>query len=213
WLKPPKVPPAASVAGGATIGPRLLPGTYTVKMTKDKDVFTTQLRVLPDPRETHSLADRQAQLDLSLKLVAMLSDMTYAVDGMNAARAALEDRAGKLSPSDPLATKLRSASSAVDELRKKIVATKEGGMITGEERLRENLAELYGYVAFYDGRPTQSQLDRADAIARELADISREFDDWSTKELPPLNAALGSKRLEPIRPLTRAQWAMAAERP
>src|SRR5262249_57474632 len=129
WLKPPKVPPAASVAGGATIGPRLLPGTYTVKMTKDKDVFTTQLRVLPDPRETHTLADRQAQLDLSLKLVAMLSDMTYAVDGMNAARAALEDRAGKLPPSDPPPTNLRSASRSLDGLRTKSVAPTPAAII------------------------------------------------------------------------------------
>ena len=35
----PKVPTAASIAGGATIGPRLLPGTYTVKMTKDKNFY------------------------------------------------------------------------------------------------------------------------------------------------------------------------------
>ena len=48
--------------------------------------------------------------------------------------------------------RLRAASAAVDAMRKKIVATKEGGMITGEERLRENLADLYGNVVGYEGR-------------------------------------------------------------
>ena len=57
-----------------------------------------------------------------------------------------------------------TASTQVDELRKKIVATKEGGMITGEERLRENLADLYGNVIFYGGRPTQMQIARTDAL-------------------------------------------------
>ena len=94
----------------------------------------------------------------------------------------------------------------MDELRKKIVATKEGGMITGEERLRENLADLYGNVIFYDGRPSQTQMERMDAIARELADVVRDFDAWSAKELGGLNTALGGKQLEPIRVLTREQW-------
>ncbi len=202
----PRVPPAASAAFGAAFGPRLLPGTYTVKMSKDKDVYTTQLSVLPDPRARHTAADRQAQFDLAMKLYNLLGDMTFAVERMNGVRLALDDRAAKLGAGDSLAARLRAASAAVDELRKKIVATKEGGMITGEERLRENLADLYGNVIFYDGRPSQTQVERTDAIARELADVVRDFDAWSAKELGGLNTALGTKQLEPIRVLTREQW-------
>jgi len=202
----PRVPPAASAAFGAAFGPRLLPGTYTVKMSKDKDVYTTQLSVLPDPRARHTAADRQAQFDLAMKLYNLLGDMTFAVERMNGVRLALDDRAAKLGAGDSLAARLRAASAAVDELRKKIVATKEGGMITGEERLRENLADLYGNVIFYDGRPSQTQVERTDVIARELADVVRDFDAWSAKELGGLNTALGTKQLEPIRVLTREQW-------
>jgi len=205
-ITPPRVPPAASASFGAAFGPRLLPGTYTVKMSKDKDVYTTQLSVLPDPRARHTAADRQAQFDLAMKLYNLLGDMTFAVERMNGVRVALDDRAAKLGAADSLAARLRAASAAVDELRKKIVATKEGGMITGEERLRENLADLYGNVIFYDGRPSQTQLERTDAIARELADVVRDFDAWSAKELGGLNTALGTKQLEPIRVLTREQW-------
>jgi len=202
----PRVPPAASAAFGAAFGPRLLPGTYTVKMSKDKDVYTTQLSVLPDPRARHTAADRQAQFDLATKLYNLLGDMTFAVERMNGVRLALDDRAAKLGAGDSLAARLRAASAAVDELRKKIVATKEGGMITGEERLRENLADLYGNVIFYDGRPSQTQVERTDVIARELADVVRDFDAWSAKELGGLNTALGTKQLEPVRVLTREQW-------
>ncbi len=202
----PRVPPAASAAFGAAFGPRLLPGTYTVKMSKDKDVYSTQLAVLPDPRARHTAADRQAQFDLAMKLYNLLGDMTFAVERMNGVRLALDDRAAKLGAGDSLAARLRAASAAVDELRKKIVATKEGGMITGEERLRENLADLYGNVIFYDGRPSQTQVERTDVIARELADVVRDFDAWSAKELGGLNTALGTKQLEPIRVLTREQW-------
>jgi len=204
-LPPPKVPSAASVAFGAAFGPRLLPGTYTVKMSKDKDTYTTPLLLVPDPRTKHTPAERQAQFDLAMKLYNLLGTMTFAVERMNGVRLALDDRAGKLPAGDSLATRLGAASAAVDELRRKIVATKEGGMITGEERLRENLADLYGNVVFYEGRPSATQVERADAIEHELADVVAAFDGWTAKELGGLNAALGTKQLAPIRVLTREQ--------
>jgi hypothetical protein len=208
-LKPPRVPTAASAAYGAFYGPRVLPGTYTVRMTKDKGVYSTELRVVPDPRSRHTAAERKEQLDLALKLHQMLTDMTFAVDRINGVRLALEERASKLPAGDPLTARLRAASSAVDELRKKIVATKEGGMITGEERLREFLSDLYGNVNFYEGRPSQTQVERSAALARELADVIKDFDAWALREMSGLNSALAAKQLPPVPMLTREEWEKA----
>jgi photosystem II stability/assembly factor-like uncharacterized protein len=209
-LKAPKVPTAASAAFGASVGPRVVPGTYTVKLMKDKNVFTTPLQIVSDTRSAHSVADRQKQFDLTMKLHGQLGEMTYAVDRINAVRTGLDDRAGKLAATDALAKRLRTASAQVDELRRKIVATKEGGAITGEERLREYLSNLYGDVNFYDGPPAQTQFDRADALAKELADVVRDFDAWTAKELPAINAALVKKKLAKIEIPTRAQWEAAS---
>jgi len=211
-LKAPKVPRAATAAFGAAFGPRVLPGTYTVKMTKDKQVYTTPLQVVPDPRSKHTPADRKAQLDLAMKLYDQLGNMTFATERINGVRLALDDRAAKMPVGDPLAERLQAASAAVDELRKKIVATKEGGAITGEERLREFLSDLYGNVNFYEGRPSQTQAERADALARELADVVQSFDAWLAKELAGLNAEITKKQLEPISPLTREAWEKQDER-
>src|SRR6266545_980411 len=197
-LEPPRVPAAASAAFGAALGPRVLPGTYTLKLTKDTSTYTTQLVLVPDPRATHTQAERQAALDLALKIKGTLGDMTFAVERMNSVRQALDERAGRLPAGDAVAKRLRAASATVDALRKRIVATKEGGMITGEERLRENLTDLYSNIVFYDGGPTQTQIERADALARELGDVVRDFDAWAARDLPGINAGLRSKRLEPI---------------
>jgi hypothetical protein len=137
--------------------------------------------------------------------------MTYAVDRINGARAALEERAGKLPASDPLAERLRKASADLDVIRQKIVATKEGGMITGEERLREHLTDLYGNVVFYEGRPSATQVQRADALARELSDVVNEFDAWAARELPGINQALAAKGQALIELLTREAWEKAGE--
>src|SRR5262249_28332955 len=208
-LEAPKVPPAASAAFGAAVGPRLLPGTYTVKMTKDQASYATQLKVVPDPRSKYTPAERKAQFDLLVKLHGQLGAMTSEVERINGVRLALEDRAAHLEKGDALAARLRDASGQVDAFRKKIVATKEGGAITGEERLRENLADLYGNVSGYEGRPTQTQVERADVLAREMADVSKDFDAWMARELEGLNSALVTKKMEPVKMTMREPEEMA----
>ncbi len=175
-------------------------------MTKDKQVYTTQLQVVTDPRSNHTPEDRRAELDLSMKLYDLLGNMTFNVERINEVRLALQDRASKLPANDPLVNRLATASAAVDELRKKIVATTEGGAITGEERLRENLADLYGNVVGYEGRPSATQVERTDVLARELTDVVRDFDAWLAKELAQVNSDLEKKKLETIKPLTREEW-------
>ena len=174
-LKPPRVPPAAAALFGAAIGPRVLPGTYTVKMTKGDQTYTTKISVTLDPRAPYSVEDRRAQFGLVNRLGTTLDHMSWAVDAIIGVRDAAADRAGKVQDTDALRRRLADLAAAVDKIRAKIVATKEGGMITGEERLREYLGGLYGDVNQYDGQPTEEQIARSDALRRELDDVVREF--------------------------------------
>ncbi|MDQ4121042.1 MAG: hypothetical protein M3209_06315 [Acidobacteriota bacterium] len=137
--------------------------------------------------------------------------MTFAVEKINRVRLALDERAAKLPGSDSLRAQLQTATQQVDELRKRIVATKEGGAITGEERLREYLTNLYGDVVFYEGRPSNTQIERADALSRSLADVVKDFDGWAAKNLNQINSALSGKQLEQIKLLTREEWEKANE--
>ncbi|HSK42590.1 MAG TPA: hypothetical protein VLA83_01745, partial [Candidatus Binatia bacterium] len=107
---------------------------------------------------------------------------------------------------DPLRNSIQQLAQQADALRSKIVATKEGGAITGEERIREYLTGVYGDVNNYDGRPTNSQIERTDALGRELDDVIKELDQLTTKQLPTINSGLQKKKLEPIQPLTQQQW-------
>jgi hypothetical protein len=162
-LKAPTVPPAASAAFQAAIGPRVMPGNYTVKLTRGDKVYTSQLNVVMDPRATYTVEDKRAQFELVNKLAAQLNHMSWAVDAIIAVRdAAIQQKKTDL-------------AEAADKIRAKIVATKEGGAITGEERLREFLTGLYGDVNGYDGRPTAQQSARADSLSRELEDVITEF--------------------------------------
>jgi hypothetical protein len=164
------------------------------------------LTVAIDPRATYTLDDRKAQFALAQKLGESLNHMSWAVNAILEVRDQSTARAAKLAKGDPLAPRLSKLAEAADTIRKKIVATKEGGMVTGEERLREFLAGLYGDVNGYDGRPTDSQVARATALDRELADVVAEFDALTARELAPINTELAAKKLDPIRTTGEAEW-------
>ena len=199
-MAPPRVPPAAAAA--FAVGPRFLPGRYTVRLKEGDSTYSATLRVVGDARVSHSVGDRKAQMALALTLYDLMNQMTTVVDRMNDMRGSLGDRGNGLSAADSLLRALQRGSEQVDTMRKKIVATKEGGMITGEERLRENLAELYGSVVGYEGRPSEMQVERTGSIGREMGDVSKTFERWIQVELPMINKLLearGMARIEPAR--------------
>lgn len=209
-LKPPKVPPAASAMFQTAQGPRVLPGVYTVKMTKGDQVYTTKLNIVMDPRATYTVEDRKLQLALATKLGSMLNHMSWAVDAIIAVRDTAAMNAAKVDAKDPLHDQLMTLSKAADEIRTRIVATKEGGAITGEERLREYLGDLYGDVSSYEGKPTDEQVARADVMNRQLDEIVAEFNQLAAKQLPGINDQLKAKKLHPIDQLSEQEWQKAS---
>jgi len=205
-LKAPRVPPAATAAFEAAQGPRVMPGTYTVKMTRGTESYTTQLVVTLDPRAKFNLEDRKTELDSAMRIYHLLGDMSFDVDRINGVRDALADRSAKVRNDAALAKQLEDLSQKVDELRKKIVATKEGGAITGEERIREKTTALYADLVFYEGRPADYKVARIDSLKKELGDVETEFDSLVAKELPAVNKSLAKRKLESIQQLTRKAW-------
>jgi len=205
-VKAPEVAPAATALQGASRGPKVLPGTYTVKLTKGDRTYTEQLNVVMDPRATYSLADRKAEFDLSMKIYGLLEHMTWGVEAIEGVRNAANARAAKMPEKDPLSKKLQQLASNCDTLHSKIVATKEGGMITGEERIRELIGELYGSVTGYDGRPTDYQLARTESLGHELQDVIDDFQKLTQKDLPGINIGLKKKKMETIVVLSETDW-------
>ena len=200
--KPPRVPPAAQVAGSGIRGPRLLPGLYTIRLTKAGKVSETKLTVGLDRRAKFSVADRKAQFDAAMKVRALFGDESALMDRLLGTRAELAKIAASLPEGDPLKKSVIDFDTKIDNVRKKIVATTEGGAITGEERLREHTDQLYGALLSYEGKPGSYHLAYIDALRRELQDITKEFEQLLATGLPGLNDSLRSKGQQPITPPT-----------
>jgi len=205
-LKPPTVPPAAQALFAAAQGPRVVPGTYTVKMTKGDHVYATPLQIVLDPRANYTVKDRKQQFETIMKVYNLMGHMSYGVSAIEGVRDSASARASKLPEKDPLRAQLQHLSDESEKLRSKIVATKEGGAITGEERIREHLGELYGDLNQYEGKPTKEQAERADSLGHELEDVIVEFRKMTDAELSTINAALKKKKMEAISVLSEADW-------
>ncbi len=197
-VAPPRVPPAAQVAGSATRGPRVVPGTYTVRMTKGTKTYETKVTVELDPRSPFTPAERQEQFNAAMAVKAMFGTMTDLVARIQAVRAGAGAAMTKLPEGDPLRAQLSALSEMADTVRKQIVATKEGGAITGEERLREHMDNLYGGIMDYEGRPTATLIAYTGVLRRELDDVSTEFDALCAKDVKAANAALKARGLPEI---------------
>jgi hypothetical protein len=197
-VKPPRVPPAAQIAFSGVRGPRLVPGEYTVRLTKAGKVSETKLTVGLDRRAKFNAADRKAQFDAAMKVHGLFDEEAALMDRIIALRKALAQSGGALAESDPLRKNISDFDGKVDAVRKKIVATTEGGAITGEERLREHTDQLYGAILSYEGKPGGYQIAYTDALKRELGDVTKEFDQLLAKDLPALNESLKTKGQQPI---------------
>jgi len=206
--KGPKLPPATELVPNAFAlqGPRVMPGTYTVKMIKDKDTFQGELKLVLDPRARYTIEDRKAQYTLVTRLYDMLTHLTYVADVINDARTQANDRKSKLLEGDATIKTIEEFVKGIDAIRGKLAAISLTNGITGQERIREQMGDLYGSVNGNEGRPTQSQVERTASLTVELDGVLAEFGSYSAKQLPALNDALGKAKLDPVKLMSKEDW-------
>ena len=180
-------------------------GTYKVKLTKGKETYSSEVKLVPDPRTKSTAADRELQHKTVTQLYDMLSQLTYIVDATSELRDQAKQRAVAASDAK-LKEQLNALVQKLEDFRSTLVSVKEGGMITGEKKLREHLGELYGAVNGYSGRPTQSEIESTTEMQKKLDDAGKQFQSIASSQIPPLNAALQRKNQEPLNATSREEW-------
>ncbi len=208
-LPPPKLPPANSLVMGspfAMFGPRVPPGTYTVKLIQGDKTYAGEVRLVPDPRSTHSDEDRALQHETAMTLYGMLGRLTYLADTVKGLRDAAQHRAEALPKGDKLHRDLDALAAALESYRATLVATGEGGWLSGEEQLRERMAMVYGAINGYDGRPSQSQLDQVKVLSDDLGKAEARLEALQRGEVAAVNRELAKRKLEPLTAKSREEW-------
>ncbi len=207
--KAPKMPAATALVIQPFVffGPRVPEGDYPVKVVKGKDTHEATLTVVPDRRSVHTAEDRAQQYETAMAVYDDLGELTYLVEAVVDLREQASARLEGLGERDRLRRALTDLSDRLEGFRSGLVSTDAAGWLSGEELLREELGNLYGGVNGYDGRPSQSQLDRQEFLHGKLVKARNAFEELtSDSSLAGLNAQLERKELEPLAVLGRDDW-------
>jgi hypothetical protein len=197
-VKPPRVPSAAQASFAGTQGARVVPGRYTVRLTKGGKVYEQAIEVGLDRRATFTVADRAAHFQAMTHASELFGRMTDVVDRINGLRALVAARGAALPPTAAARPVLAAFDGRLEALRKLVVATKEGGAVTGEERLREHLDHAYGALLSFEGRPAGYQVERVAVLERELGEVEADLKAAVEHDLPAVNEALKGAGAQPI---------------
>ncbi len=205
-LKAPRTPVSRSLRGGFVFGPAVNPGVYTARLIKSSDTLETKIEVFHDPKYSHSTEDRDLQQKTMWKLYGMQERLAYIAKAATDVRDDARERSNSLKKNDRLAKELTKFADALDVLYKTLVVTERTRGITNDERIRERVVSLFGAVNSYGGRPTQTQLDRAKKLEKELESADASFQSIIAKDLNPLNEKLTKKEMETIKILTEEEF-------
>src|SRR5206468_12664900 len=132
-VKPPRVPPAAQIAFAGVRGPRLVPGVYTVRLTKAGKVSETKLTIDLDRRANFSAADRKAQFDAAMNVHTLFDEESALMDRIVSLRKALASSGGALSEADPLRKNISDFDGKFTAVRRKIPAKLKGEPTPGRK--------------------------------------------------------------------------------
>jgi len=186
--------------GGSLFGPNLEAGTYEVKVIKDKSEYRTSFTLVYDTLAPYTQEERTWQRETTLKLYALSERLAY----VYAALAQMEKQADSLATllTDKRQAKLRGmlvrAAADMKSLRESFVATDGDGYIDQDERLREQLADVYRQVSTYPGKPTQSQLRRTETLGIQVSELEAKVDAIEKQTLPAIQSGLAKWGFSPV---------------
>ena len=202
----PRIPPSDTreAVGGALFGPALQAGTYKVKVVKGKEEFWGSFTLAYPENSVYTVAERQLQAETTMKLYKQAEQLAYVyaaqTDLLTQARERLQrfPKFGKAL--NPLIKELQTQND--------VIAFKGGDFyVATERRLTEEVAELYGRVNGYPGRPGVSQLERANNLALEIGTVQQKFDVIKTEKLKKVNATIASDKLvQPLKVITEDEF-------
>ena len=167
-------------------GPRVLPGTYTVRVRYGDQTATTSVEVLPDPRQNISAADMRAKEEIVLRVGRQLEITAKAVEDLRSAREAVDGISKRLEDrEDPAAQDIRGREKELKESIDELIARINPPPIQGSRRdpelLSVRLGSVFRSIQSSWEAPTQPQrtnLGHAETKLRQwVTDVNRFFEE------------------------------------
>ena len=183
------------------LGPKVLPGNYTVRLTVDGTAYEQPLEIVPDPRLDTPAEALQEQLDLLLKIRDRLSDTNKAVSRIRKIRSQVEDWEKRVKDTDaaePVQSAGKEAREALTAIETELVDTTTKSPLMAPARLFEKLNALTEFVASADGAPPKQGYEVFDELSIRLDDLLETLDGVISSKVRAFNEAIDAAKLPPV---------------
>ncbi len=181
------------------LGPNVLPGKYTVRLTAGGKTLNAPLTVLMDPRVPTPFAGLRQEHDAETRLVAMMNEVYDAQAELRALNEQLDALSKQASG---------AVADAIGALRKKATALaggRGGGFFappSPEATLSRAASEaggLFGQVSGADAAPTATQTAALTAAEKDEGEVMARWEAIKSTDIPALNRQLGGAGLTMIK--------------
>ncbi len=179
----PKTAKGKTFTFGGFTAPKVPAGKYTVKITKGKEEYTQDLVLKYDPSSIHSVEDRKVKDEKAMELYRMMEFLADEVDKIDQLQSTSESIKGGLKDKKMLKKlQLNEYIKEIEDLRKVLVVTTGDNYVgSAEPQLREKIANLYGQVLSYAGKPTNAQLKNLDLLQGKLNEAKTKIKNLEAK--------------------------------
>jgi hypothetical protein len=203
-MDPPKVPSSVQLLGQAMAGPTFPPGEYKIKIIKGENSYEGKVKIAWEPSSRHSLADRDLRQAKLMEAYNLLEDLAFIDRQITDIRDKAKELAAQSGKKSTQKT-LNELAGRMDKWHAEISPVKEG-QITGEERLRERLANVYGGIMNYQGKPTDSQIDRLEVLKKDIGLYDQQVKGVIAGDLVTINGQLVKEGLQTISVITQEEF-------
>jgi hypothetical protein len=179
-------------------GPSALPGQYTVRLTVGGQSFSEPLTVKMDPRVKASHEGLVQMFQLQARLASLMTESTEDVLQARSAHEQMQKLAGQASG---------TVGDAISALDKQVAALLGGGggffapasPKPTLSRANGEAATLYAEVGRADATPTAAQMSAAAETEKSFAEMSKQWKQLMSSDLPALNKQLRGGNLPEIK--------------
>jgi len=183
------------------LGPSVLPGRYSVKLTVDGKAYTQPLNIKMDPRVKTSVAGLREQFELETKIVDATNRDYQSIQQVHGLRDQL--KALQNGNAAPLAPEILALEKKLDEVEGSgggygaaFLSTPQG---RGLARLNAGLIQLLGMVDSADTPPTTQAVKMFSDVESVLDQQLSALQQITSKDVPALNQKLKDAGLAPLK--------------
>lgn len=193
--------PGVVTRGNQEVGPKAVPGKYSVDLIVDGEVHSADAVIVKDARSEASLSDLKAQFELLSKIRNTLDRMNATVINVRAVSEKISTVMNALDADDGLYIESARLNAALKDIERRFVqvnAQARKDLHANPVMLNDKFYRLSNFVSRVEAKPTPTQQAMYNEFSMIADDKFAEYDGLISTALEDLNRSLADRGFDAI---------------